>query len=339
MTPLEDPETFSAMILKCGLSGEPTTTWNSNWATRIGLKAVISTGFPTRRGCLPAETGIAIIFTYRRSSGCKGTWGMRKRRCFRKSAVIANVRGFLFFLSLTICPASGAAEEVRVAVATNFLATLNEIATNFERDTGHTVLVSSGSSGKLYAQIKNGAPFDVLFSADVTRPRLLEEENVAVQGSRFTYAVGRLTLWSSGPTIIEGNGKAMLLSDEVEHVAVANPKTAPYGAAAKEALEALGLWEQVQDRLVRGENIGQTFHFVFSRNAQLGFVALSQVLAPKVNGAGSRWDVPVHLYAPIRQQAVLLLTGQRHEGARAFLEYVKEATARDIIERFGYGLE
>ena len=264
---------------------------------------------------------------------------MRNRPCFKKSVVIANVQGFLFFLSFTICPATGAAEEVRVAVATNFLATLNEITTNFERDTGHTAVVSSGSSGKLYAQIKNGAPFDVFFSADVTRPRLLEEERVAVQGSRFTYAVGRLTLWSSGPTMIEGNGKAMLLSDDVEHVAVANPKTAPYGAAAKQALQALGLWERVQDRLVRGENIGQTFHFVFSRNAQLGFVALSQVLDPKVNGAGSRWDVPAHLYAPIRQQAVLLRTGQRHEVARAFLDYVKGAGARDIIERFGYGLE
>lgn len=264
---------------------------------------------------------------------------MRNRRCFRKSVVIASVHGFLFFLSFTIFPATGAAEEVRVAVATNFLATLNEIATNFERDTGHTTLVSSGSSGKLYAQIKNGAPFDVFFSADVKRPRLLEEESIAVQGSRFTYAVGRLTLWSSGPTMMEGNGKAILLSDDVEHVAIANPQTAPYGAAAKEALQALGLWGQVQDRLVRGENIGQTFHFVFSRNAQLGFVALSQALDPKVNGTGSRWDVPTHLYAPIRQQAVLLRTSQRHEVARALLDYVKEATAREIIERFGYGLE
>lgn len=264
---------------------------------------------------------------------------MRNRLCFKESVVIANVHGFLFLLAFAICPATTAAEEVRVAVATNFLTTLKEIATNFERDTGHTAVVSSGSSGKLYAQIKNGAPFDVFFSADVTRPKLLEEEGFAVQGSRFAYAVGRLTLWSLGSTMIEGNGKSRLLSDDVEHVAIANPKTAPYGVAAREALQALGLWERVQDRLVRGENIGQTFHFVFSKNAQLGFVALSQVLDPKVNGAGSRWDVPVHLYAPIRQQAVLLRAGQRHEGARAFLDYVKEAKSRDIIERFGYGLE
>ena len=253
--------------------------------------------------------------------------------------MITKIHSFLFLLSFTLCPATGAAEEVRVAVAANFLATLNEIASNFERDTGHTAVVSSGSSGKLYAQIKNGAPFDVFLSADATRPKLLEEEGFVVQGSRFTYAVGRLTLWHPGSAMIGGNGQSILLSDDVEHVAIANPKTAPYGAAAKEALQALGLWERVRDRLVRGENIGQTFHFVFSRNAQIGFVALSQVLDPKVNGAGSRWDVPTHLYAPIRQQAVLLRAGQRHEVARAFLDYVKGAKSRDIIEQFGYGLE
>ncbi len=264
---------------------------------------------------------------------------MRNNRCFRKPTLLAKIHGFLCLLFLTICPATSAAEEVRIAVAANFLATLNEIVTTFEQDTGHVAVVSSGSSGRLYAQIKNGAPFDVFFSADVTRPKLMEEEGLAVQGSRFTYAVGRLTLWSPGPTMIEGNGKAMLLSDDVEHVAIANPKTAPYGAAAKEVLQALGLWEPIQDRLVRGENIGQTFHFVFSKNAQLGFVALSQVLGHKVNGAGRRWDVPMHLHAPLRQQAVLLHNGQYNEVAHAFLDYVKGSTSRNIIERFGYGLE
>ena len=253
--------------------------------------------------------------------------------------MIAKLHSLLFLLLLTWCPVTSAAEEVRIAVAANFRATLDEIVTRFEQDTGHTVVVSSGSSGKLYAQIRNGAPFDVFFSADVTRPKLLEEEGFAVPGSRFTYAVGRLTLWHPGPAVIEGNEQSILLRSDVRHVAIANPKTAPYGAAAKEALQALGLWEQVQDRLVRGENIGQTFHFVFSQNAQLGFVALSQVLGPKVNGSGSRWDVPVHLYAPIRQQAVLLRSGQRQEVARAFLDYVKDVRSRNVIERFGYGLE
>ena len=253
--------------------------------------------------------------------------------------MIAKLHSLLFLLFLTWCPVTSAAEEVRVAVAANFRATLDEIVTRFEQDTGHTVVFSSGSSGKLYAQIRNGAPFDVFFSADVTRPKLLEEEGFAVPGSRFTYAVGRLTLWHPGSAVIEGNEQSILLRSDVRHVAIANPKTAPYGVAAKEALQALGLWEQVQDRLVRGENIGQTFHFVFSQNAQLGFVALSQVLGPKVNGSGSRWDVPVHLYAPIRQQAVLLRSGQRQEVARAFLDYVKDGKSRTVIERFGYGLE
>lgn len=253
--------------------------------------------------------------------------------------MIAKLHSLPFLLFFMIWPAASVAEEVRVAVAANFLATLNTIATKFEQDSGHTAVVSSGSSGKLYAQIKNGAPFDVFFSADVTRPKLLEEEGFAVPGSRFTYAVGRLTLWHPGPSMIEGNEQSVLLSNDVRHVAIANPKTAPYGAAAKEALQTLGLWEQVQDRLVRGENIGQTFHFVFSKNAQLGFVALSQVLGPKIDGSGSRWDVPTHLYAPIRQQAVLLRSGQRQEVARAFLDYVKGVRARSVIERFGYGLE
>jgi len=253
--------------------------------------------------------------------------------------MIAKLHSLLFFLFFTIWPAASVAEEVRVAVAANFLATLNAIAIRFEQDSGHTAVVSSGSSGKLYAQIKNGAPFDVFFSADVMRPKLLEEEGFAVPGSRFTYAVGRLTLWHPGPAVIEGNEQSILLRSDVRHVAIANPKTAPYGIAAKEALQSLGLWEQVQDRLVRGENIGQTFHFVFSKNAQLGFVALSQVLGPKVNGSGSRWDVPTHLHAPIRQQAVLLRFGQRRAVARAFLDYVKGVRSWNVIERFGYGLE
>ena len=254
--------------------------------------------------------------------------------------MITRIPGLLFLLFFTLC-STVSAEEVRVAVAANFLATLNAIATNFEQDSGHTAVVSSGSSGKLYAQIRNGAPFDVFFSADVTRPKLLEEEGFAVPGSRFTYAVGRLTLWGwgAGPAPVGEEGAAMLLSHHVEHVAIANPKTAPYGAAAKEVLQTLGLWERLQDRLVRGENIGQTFHFVFSKNAQLGFVALSQVLGSKANGAGNRWDVPAHLFAPLRQQAVLLRNGQRNEAARAFLDYVKGATARNVIKRFGYGLD
>ena len=183
---------------------------------------------------------------------------------------------FFFHLSMSIAYA----EDVRIAVATNFLATLNEIATTFEKDTGHSAVVSSGSSGKLYAQIIHGAPFDVFLSADSKRPKLLEDDGLAVTGSRFTYAVGRLTLWSSDPDMIKGNGKDVLTNNRFTRLAIANPKTAPYGVAAKSTLQALGLWDYLYDRLVQGENIGQTFQFVYSKNAEIGFVALSQVLDP-----------------------------------------------------------
>ena len=229
------------------------------------------------------------------------------------------------------------AEEVKIAAAANFLSTLKEIVINFENDTRHTAVVSSGSSGKLYAQIKHGAPFDVFFSADATRPKLMEKEGLAVQGSRFTYAVGRLTLWSPDSNLVKGDGKTVLSNRRFNHLAIANPKTAPYGAAAKSTLQVLELWEGIKGQIVQGENIGQTFQFVFSQNAQLGFVALSQVLDPKINGSGSRWDVPVDLYVPLHQQAVLLLNGQHKNAATAFLKYVKGPKARKIIKRFGYG--
>ena len=245
---------------------------------------------------------------------------------------------FLFLFSPGIV-ATVFAKEVRVAVAANFQSTLKEIARHFERDTGHTILMSSGSSGKFYAQIKYGAPFDVFFSADVTRPKLMEEEGLAVPGSRFTYALGQLTLWSSDPNLIKSDGVPALSKGPFEHLAIANPKTAPYGMAAQQTLVALGLWNRVKERLVQGENIGQTFHFVFSNNAQLGFVARAQVMDPKINGAGSRWDVPEDLYEPLRQQAVLLMHGQQNEAAQAFLNYAKGSDARAILEKFGYGME
>jgi len=234
---------------------------------------------------------------------------------------------------------SADAAEVRVAVAANFLATFNEMVPVFEQRTGDTVLISPGSTGKLYVQIKNGAPFDVFFAADSKRPRLLEEEGIAVKHSRFTYAVGRLTLWSADPALIRGNGKSVLDKGSFTHLALANPKTAPYGRAAQQTLKALRLWDHVKDRLVQGENIGQAFQFVASRNAQLGFVALSQVLDPKINGAGSRWDVPATLYDPLEQQVVLLKKGQKNAVAIALLEYVKGEKGRAAIKRFGYGLD
>lgn len=253
--------------------------------------------------------------------------------------MITRIHIFALLAFFHILLTTASAEEVRVAVAANFRAALSEIVKLFERDTRHTALVSSGSSGKFYAQINHGAPFDVFFSADVARPQLMEEEGLAVPGSRFTYAIGRLTLWSPDPNLIKGEGLTVLSNGPFEHLAMANPKTAPYGAAAKHILEALGLWNHIKGRIVQGENIGQAFHFVYSQNAQLGFVALSQVLGPKINGAGSRWDVPENLHEPLRQQAILLITGQQNKAATAFLDYVKGPKARTIIEQFGYGLE
>ncbi len=231
------------------------------------------------------------------------------------------------------------AGEVRIAVAANFTSTLKEIAIQFEQATGHTTLISSGSSGKFYAQILHGAPFDVFFSADATRPQLLEQEGFAVPGSRFTYAIGTLILWSSDPAMLKENGPTVLSEGHFDHLAIANPQTAPYGTAAKQVLVALGLWDHLKNRIVQGENIGQTFHFVFSKNAQLGFVATAQILDSKFNGTGSHWDVPPHLYDPLLQQAVLLTKGQQNQAAKAFLDYVREPEVRTIIEGVGYRLE
>ena len=250
------------------------------------------------------------------------------------------MKTFLFILLVLFHPVTTvAAEEVRVAVAANFRSTLQKIAIHFERDTRHTTLISSGSSGKFFAQIHHGAPFDVFFSADMTRPQLIEEAELAVPGSRFTYAIGRLTLWSSDSDMLKTDGAMVLSKGHFAHLAIANPKTAPYGTAARQTLQALGIWNHVKDRLVQGENIGQTFHFVFSNNAQLGLVARSQVMDPTINGTGSRWDVPDDLYEPLYQQAVLLKHGQHNVAAKAFLDYVKSAKARTIIQEFGYGLE
>jgi molybdate transport system substrate-binding protein len=231
------------------------------------------------------------------------------------------------------------AEEIRAAVATNFLATFKTIAKQFEQDTGHSVVISSGSSGKLYAQIRNGAPFDLFFSADVRRPELLEQEGLAVQGTRFTYAEGRITLWSRDSTLVKGNGKHVLMSSRFTHLAIANPKTAPYGKAAQQTLEGLGVWTEVKSKIVQGENIGQTFQFVYSSNAQLGLVALSQVLDPKIQGQGSRWDIPTEIHEPLHQQAVLLKSAEHTGAAKSFLQFIKNENSRRIIKEYGYGVE
>lgn len=239
----------------------------------------------------------------------------------------------LAFAALLLLFATRAgAESVHVAVATNFATTCKKIGAAFTAATQHDVVISDGSSGKLAAQIANGAPFEVFLSADVERPAKLEAERKAVAGTRFVYAVGKLALWSARADFVKG--EATLRADAFRHLAIANPELAPYGAAARDVLQKLQLWDHLQPKLVRGEDIGQAFHFVSTGNAELGFVALSQIAG---NDDGSRWLVPQDLYAPIEQQAVLLLPGRDDPAARAFLEFLKSDAARALIEGAGYG--
>ena len=221
---------------------------------------------------------------------------------------------------------------LHVATASNFAAAMNDIERRFEAKTGQSVVVSLGSSGKHYAQILNGAPFDVLFAADIDRPALLEAGGHAVAGSRFTYAIGRLALWSTVADRVDSSG-TVLQSGAFRYLAIANPALAPYGAAAREVLEALGLWEKYQTRIVRGENVSHAFNFVRSGNADMGFVALSQIRKPHNGLGGSFWVIPQTLYTPIEQQAVLL---RDSEVARAFLSFVQSDEGLSIIRAHGY---
>ncbi len=242
----------------------------------------------------------------------------------------------MFVMSAASSPVLAA--EVRVAVASNFHNPLKLIAKKFEAQTGHRVLTIAGSTGKLYAQILQGAPFDILLAADSRRPRLLEENGQAVSGSRFTFALGKLALWSAGPDTFLKVGKTSLERMEFKRLAMANPKTAPYGLAARQTLERLSLWSKVRSRIVRGENIGQTFQFVLSGNAELGFVALSQIMDPKNKIQGNYWEVPSEFYDPLRQDAVLLLRGKSNPAAKVFLDFLKSDEARNVILSYGYEL-
>jgi molybdate transport system substrate-binding protein len=227
------------------------------------------------------------------------------------------------------------AAEVHVAVAANFSAPMNEIAASFEAGSGHKAKLSFGSTGKFYAQIKNGAPFDVLLSADDETPAKLVQESAAVAGSRFTYAIGSLVLWSSKPGLVDA-GADVLRQGRYNKLALANPKTAPYGRAAIEALTKLGLLSAAEPRFVQGENIAQTFQFVSSGNADLGFVALSQVMKNGQVQQGSAWIVPADLHEPIRQDAVLLAHGKDNAAAQALLDHLKSDAARKVIRSYGY---
>ncbi|GKT20456.1 molybdate ABC transporter substrate-binding protein [Acidovorax sp. SUPP3334] len=229
------------------------------------------------------------------------------------------------------------AAEVVVAVAANFTAPMQKIATAFAQATGHKAVLSFGATGKFYAQIKNGAPFQVLLAADDTTPAKLEQEGQGVQGSRFTYAVGRLVLWSPRAGYVDDQGQ-ILKTGDFAHLAIANPKLAPYGLAATQTLDKLGLGERLQPRFVTGENIAQAYQFVATGNAPLGFVALSQVMEGGKIAKGSAWRVPESLHDPIRQDAVLLAAGKDQPAAVALMRFLRSDAAREVIGAYGYGL-
>jgi len=229
------------------------------------------------------------------------------------------------------------ADEVQVAVAANFTAAAQKIAASFEKDTGNTVKLSFGATGKFYAQIEAGAPFDVLLAADQTTPGKLVTEGKAVPATLHTYAIGRLVLWSADPALVDAKGE-VLKSDKWKHLSVADAKLAPYGQAAKETLAALRLADGVQARVVTAENIGQALQFVQTGNAELGFVALGQVQPPDGSRpAGSMWLVPANLYAPIRQDVVVIASTKVVKAATQFVDYLASDKAREVIKAYGYG--
>lgn len=229
------------------------------------------------------------------------------------------------------------AGELRVAVAANFIAPARELVAAFEASTGHDVVLSSASTGKLYAQITQGAPFDVLLAADSMTPERLEEQGYAVAGTRFTYAVGELVLWSNGARLTTNNGEAILRGGDFAHLALANPRIAPYGAAAMEVVRRLGLGERLKDKLVYAEDVGQAFQFAATGNAALAFVARSQTLSGEPARGGSAWPVPAGWYTPIVQQAVMLRDAQAGVAARDFLAYLRGTEAAALVRHFGYG--
>ena len=229
------------------------------------------------------------------------------------------------------------AGEVSVAVAANFTAPMKKIAADFEKDTGHKAHLAFGATGAFYTQIKNGAPFAILLAADDETPAKIEKEGLGVAGTRFTYATGKLVLWSKKAGFVDSKGQVLKLG-QFDKIAIANPKLAPYGAAAMQVLNQMGLTDAIAPKVVEGANIGQTFQFASSENAALGFVALSQVFENGVIKDGSGWIVPTSMYSPIKQDAMVLNPGKDSEAATALMKYLRGEKAKAVILSFGYEL-
>jgi molybdate transport system substrate-binding protein len=241
------------------------------------------------------------------------------------------------FLGLALFGCQAKAEEVKIAVAANFTDASREIATLFAKATGHTPKISYGSTGKLYSQIEHGAPFELFLAADTKRPIKAEREGLAVAASRFVYAKGKLVLWSIKPDLFE-SGEHYLKHANFEHLALANPKTAPYGLAAEQVMQHLGVLKQLTPKLVKGDSIAQTFQFSATGNANAGFIAMAQIKAWQ-GDKGTLWEIPADYYAPIEQAAILLKKGEDNPAAIAYLEFLKSDEVREVIERYGYGVE
>jgi molybdate transport system substrate-binding protein len=238
----------------------------------------------------------------------------------------------LFGAALTLAAAPALAADAQVAVAANFTEPAKEIAAAFKAKTGHSATLSFGASGQFYTQMAHGAPYEVFLSADAERPKKAEDEGLAVKGTRYTYAFGRLVLYSKTPGLVDAKG-AVLKSDRFAKLAIADPTAAPYGAAAIQTMRKLGVYDALAPRIVKGSSITQAYQYVATGNAELGFVALSQVIDEP---GGSRWVVPAADHAPIEQQAVLLKTGEKNPAARAFVTFLKSPAAIAIIKRYGY---
>lgn len=244
----------------------------------------------------------------------------------------------IMLLSFLTLNSSTYAEEIHAAVASNFTAPMKDIVKQYEEESGNKVILSFGSSGKFFAQIQNGAPFQIFLSADESKPDALEKAGLIVTGTRFTYAIGALALWSVKPDFIDNND-ARLKSGDFNKLALANPKLAPYGVAATEVLEGLGLTESTKSKWVMGENISQTYQFASTGNTDLGFVALSQIMSEGQITKGSSWIIPTDQYSPIRQDAVLLKSAENSTAAKELLNYLRSDKARSIIHSYGYKTE
>jgi len=254
-------------------------------------------------------------------------------RVFPTNLALKSLTGLVAALAMS----SAFADEVQVAVAANFTAPIQAIAKDFEQDTGHKLVASFGATGQFYTQIKNGAPFEVFLSADDTTPAKLEQEGESVKGTRFTYAVGTLALWSARDGYVDDKGE-VLKGNTFEHLSIANPKAAPYGLAATQVLDKLGLTDATKPKIVEGQSITQAYQFVSTGNAELGFVALSQIFKDGKLTSGSAWIVPANLHEPIKQDAVILNKGKDNAAAKALIEYLKGPKAAAVIKSFGYQL-